>query len=216
MILALVLAAAVASSPVSVERREKGRTALDAERAFAVAAQKDGQWTAFRRFAADDATMFVPQPTNAQAWLKDRKDPPRAIAWWPTASFVSCDGASAVNTRGWRRPDGNVGYFSTVWERGTTGAWQWRVDGGDALKRARSRRTTSRRASCRPDPTTVAAVRYRDGETGEGMSADRTLAWRWHVAPDGARSFDAWMWNGRTMQTVIADRITIPPPPPIH
>jgi hypothetical protein len=50
-------------------------------------------------------------------------------------------------------------------------------------------------------------VRYRDGETGEGQSEDRTLAWRWHVAPDGSRSFDAWLWDGRRMRAVMADRI---------
>ena len=53
----------------------------------------------------------------------------------------------------------------------------------------------------------VAAVRYRDGETAEGQSEDRTLAWRWHVAPDGARSFDVWLWDGRRMRAVMADRI---------
>ena len=59
--------------------------------------------------------MFMPQPVNAQALLKDRKDPPKAVDWWPTASYISCDGKLAVNTGGWQRPDGSVGYFSTVW-----------------------------------------------------------------------------------------------------
>ena len=36
-------------------------TAIDAERAFAADAQKMGQWTAFRNYAADDAVMFVSQ-----------------------------------------------------------------------------------------------------------------------------------------------------------
>ena len=45
--------------------------------------------------------MFVPQPVNAHEFLKDRKDPPKAIDWWPTASYISCDGSLAVNTGGW-------------------------------------------------------------------------------------------------------------------
>ena len=196
MILAVLLAAATPS-------------AADAERAFASAAQA-GQWTAFRRFAADDAVMFVPNAANAQAWLKDRKDPPYSVLWWAAESYVACNGNAAVNTGPWMRPWAKaVGYFSTVWLRQPGGGWKWTMDGGDALgtPRPAGDGPKIRRASCKGSPSTVAAVRYRDGETGEGQSEDRTLAWRWHVAPDGARSFDAWLWNGRRMQSVVADRV---------
>lgn len=185
-------------------------TAAGAERAFAAAAQTDGQWTAFRRFATDDATMFVPQPINAQAFLKDRKDPPAPVYWWAADSYVSCDGDHAANTGPWiRAAEKSVGYFSTVWARQPDGGFKWMVDGGDGLSRARPAGDTPRihHASCAGSPGTVAAVRYRDGQTGEGQSADRTLAWRWHVAPDGARSFEVWLWDGRAMRPVIADRI---------
>lgn len=196
MILAFLLAAATPG-------------AADAERAFASAAQA-GQWTAFRRFAADDAVMFVPKAINAQAWLKDRKDPPYAVLWWAADSYVACDGNAAVNTGPWMRPWAKaVGYFSTVWLRQPGGGWKWTMDSGDALgtPRPAGDGPKIRRASCKGSPSTVAAVRYRDGETGEGQSEDRTLAWRWHVAPDGARSFDAWLWDGRQMKSVVADRI---------
>jgi len=183
--------------------------AADAERAFASAAQS-GQWTAFRRFAADDAVMFVPRATNAQAWLKDRKDPPYSVLWWAADSYVACNGNAAVNTGPWMRPWAKaVGYFTTVWLRQPDGGWKWTMDSGDALATPRPAGDGPkiRRASCKGSPSTVAAVRYRDGETGEGQSEDRTLAWRWHVAPDGTRSFDAWLWDGRRMQSVVADRI---------
>ena len=49
MIFSLLLAAATVP-----------QTAIDAERAFAADAQKNGQWTAFRHWASDRATMFVP------------------------------------------------------------------------------------------------------------------------------------------------------------
>ena len=194
MILALMLAAAAPG-------------AADAERAFASAAQK-GQWAAFRAFAAEDAVMFVPKATNAQAWLKDRAEPAYPVSWWAADSFVACDGGAAVNTGPWMRPK-SVGYFSTVWLRQPGGGWKWTMDSGDALAAARPAGEGPKihRASCKGNPSTVAAVRYRDGDTGEGQSEDRTLAWRWHVAPDGARSFDAWFWDGREMRSVIADRI---------
>jgi hypothetical protein len=112
MILALLLAAA-----------EPPMTAIDAERAFVADAQKLGQWTAFRKYAADDAVMFVPQQVNAQAFLKDRKDPPASVYWWPGKSFVSCDGSYAVNTGPWVRQYGKaVGYFTTVWKRQPDGS----------------------------------------------------------------------------------------------
>ena len=76
-------------------------TAIDAERAFAADAQRRGQWTAFRATATEEAVMFVPQPVNAQAFLKDKADPPQPLKWWPASSFVSCDGNLAVNHGPW-------------------------------------------------------------------------------------------------------------------
>ena len=105
MIAALLLAAATT-------------TAIDAELAFARDAQRIGQWSAFRKYADRDAVMFTPQATWARDFLKDRKDPPKAISWRPAHSFASCDGRTAVNTGPWWRADGKLGgYFTTVWQR---------------------------------------------------------------------------------------------------
>ena len=184
MIAALLLAA-VAEPQVSA-------SAIDAERAFAADAQTIGQWTAFRKYAAKEALMFTPQPTAASVFLKDRKDPPQAIDWWPTASYVSCDGMTAVNTGGWKRPDGSVGYFTTVWQKQADGSWKWLVDGGDALKMARPavKKPVVRRAACHrtafvppvgvaPSPGVVA-----DPERW-GLSRDGSLLWHWRTDPDG-------------------------------
>ena len=201
----LLLAAAVPAAP----------TAADAERDFARAAQIDGQWTAFRRYATEDATMFAPQPVKTQAFLKDRRDPKVAIAWWAADSYVSCDHRHAANTGPWFRAAQQAsGYFSTIWAKQGNGGWKWLVDGGDSLTSARPAGDGPRvhKAACTGHPSDVVAVRYANGETGEGLSADRTLAWRWHVAPDGARSFDVWLWDGRRMRSVIADRIAAPTP----
>ena len=64
------------------------QTAADAERAFAGAAQAEGQWTAFRRYATEDSVMFARQPVKTQAFLKDRKDPPAALMWWAADSYM--------------------------------------------------------------------------------------------------------------------------------
>ena len=113
MIAALLLAAA------------QPMTAIDAERAFADDARTLGQWTAFRKWSTDDALMFVPQPVNAHEFLKDRKDPPVPVFWWPGRSYLSCDGSFAVNTGPWVRDGGKaVGYFTTVWKRQPDGGWK--------------------------------------------------------------------------------------------
>ncbi|MDB5673142.1 MAG: hypothetical protein JWM65_124 [Sphingomonas bacterium] len=192
-------------------------TPIEAERAFAADAQTLGQWTAFRKWAADDATMFVPKPVKTQVFLKDRRDPPKAIEWWPTASFISCDGSLAVNTGGWKRPDGTVGYFSTVWQRQADGGWKWIVDGGDTLTTPRERPTTpvTKSATC-PNTRMLLGmqVESRGDTVGQGRSKDGTLFWDWVVNPDGKRSFSAWIWDGRKIRSVIADHIAAPPPAP--
>jgi hypothetical protein len=183
-------------------------TPVEAERAFAADAKAIGQWTAFRKWSTDDAVMFVPQPTNAHEFLKDRKDPPRVIDWWPTASWISCDGTLAVNTGGWTRPDGSVGYFSTVWQRQPDGGWKWTVDGGDGLKKARPRGEPKVvRASCKG----IQPILVLGTPVGEGGSADRSLFWKWAVKKDGSRRFQAYLWNGRDFRPVIDDKIAAPP-----
>lgn len=113
MIRCILLAAVLALG--SCTAAETGPTAVDAERAFAEDAQKQGQWTAFRKWAAPDALMFTPQPIRAHEFLEGLTDPREPVRWWPGESYVSCDGGFAVNTGPWVRDGGeSVGYFTTV------------------------------------------------------------------------------------------------------
>ena len=98
-------------------RRAAPSRVIAAELAFARAAQEKGQWSAFAEYATEDAVMFVPQPTNAQAWLKGRANPPQAVRWQPHQVWSSCDGSLAVAKGALQRPDGSAGYFTTVWAR---------------------------------------------------------------------------------------------------
>lgn len=191
------------------------QTPVEAERAFAADAKSIGQWTAFRKWSTDDATMFVPQPVKAHDFLKDRKDPPAAIDWWPIASYVSCDGKTAANTGGWRRPDGSVGYFTTIWQQQKDGRWKWVVDGGDTLSVARERPAEPKvlRASCARTGPIVSSILFTPGaKLGDGASADGTLSWHWQVTPDGARMFMVWLDDGSSEKVpmVIGDDIPAP------
>ena len=181
------------------------QSAVDAERAFAAMAQTEGQWTAFRAYAAPDAIMFTPEAGKAQAFLKDFKDPPVPVMWWPGEAWISCDGSLAVNTGPWVRPGGrSVGYFTTVWARQPDGSWKWLLDHGDVLARPRPAGETvrPRRAACSPAPTA--------GEDGRRYSADRTLRWSFTVAADQSRTVAAELWTGRTYETVLHDRVAAP------
>lgn len=189
-------------------------TAIDAERAFAADAQAKGQWTAFRAWAADDAVMFVPQPTNAQAWLKGRADPKRSVKWWPTASYVSCDGRIAVNTGGWTRSDGTFGYFSTVWTVANDGRWKWVMDHGDELSIPRKKPNHPKvvRAKCsgRAHIDRGGLVISGSGNDDFYVARDETLNAGYFVRPTGERSFFTVIWTGHNYKTVINDVVAAP------
>jgi hypothetical protein len=201
MITALLLAAAAP-------------TAIDSEYAFAGDAQRIGQWTAFAKWADRDAVMFTPQAVWAQGFLKDRKDPAKAIRWWPAHSFVSCDGRTAVNTGPWVRPDNSHGYFTTVWQR-SGATWRWVYDGGDGLKGPlpAQLRPQVHRAACRgkhlgapvipPPPLTPKEARTTPNDHGRGESADKTLGWDWKVDKNGGRKFRVFLWNGMRYAQVL-------------
>lgn len=187
-------------------------SAIEAERAFAADAQKSGQWTAFRKSATRDALMFVPQPVNAQAWLKGRKDPPAAVFWWPGRSYVSCDGNFAINTGPWVRDWGkSVGYFTTVWVRQPNGQWKWTYDAGDAEDFARGEggdiKPVIAKCGAVPKPGSPALELAGPGVTGAGASRDGSVRYAWKVTPEGAREFRAWLWDGKVMQPVITDKV---------
>jgi hypothetical protein len=210
MIVALLLAASVP-------------TAVDAELAFARDAQRIGQWTAFRKYADRDAVMFTPQAVWVQPFLKGKADPPKAIAWRPAHSFVSCDGRTAVNTGPWFGRDGKPGgFFTTVWQRSGR-QWHWVYDGGGPLGGglSDSLRPRTHRASCArrapgapivpPPPLTPKQARTSPEDNGRGQSADKTLGWDWKVDKDGGRKFRVYQWNGLRYAQVLMNDVPASP-----
>ena len=135
--------------------------AAEAERAFAAMAQRSGQWSAFRAFAAPDAIMMAPEKVNAQAFLAPLKDPPRAVMWWPARAITSCDGTLAISTGPWVREGGKAtGTFTTVWRRQPDGGWKWLFDHGRDTPHAVSAgdQVTVRQPQCDPVATTPPLV----------------------------------------------------------
>ena len=172
------------------------------ELAFARAAQEKGQWTAFRDYAADNAMMFLPQPVAAKDWLKKQANPAQAVAWQPHAVWSSCDGSLAVTKGAWQRPNGKVGYFTTVWRRQKNGSYKWELDQGDALVQplAAPEMIAGEVADCsKASPPDIPSAAGRT----VGWSKDKTLQWIVEVKADNSRSFKVNRWTGSRYEEVL-------------
>ena len=195
-----------------------------AERAFARAVQDKGQWTAFAEYAAEDAVMFVPQAVKAHDWLAGRADPPQGVRWQPHEVWMSCDGSLAVTRGGWQRPDGSVGYFTTVWALAAgQGEYRWILDQGDALTAPLEAPEavaetvgdcpfTGSAGMAEADLRNLDTEALNGGATtvGSGWSADGTLAYRYSVQPSGARKFAVLIVKGGRVQEVINSEVAAP------
>ena len=95
------------------------------ERAFARMAREKGTWTAFRRYATDDALWPSPGLVGVQQSLKDTPDPAQPVIWGPDAAWSSCDGSLAVTTGEAMFPSGRKSRFLTVWQRQSDGEIVW-------------------------------------------------------------------------------------------
>lgn len=213
--LALTLLALVGARP-PMRYQPDPSSVFAAELAFNRLAQQKGQWTAFRETAADEAVMFVPQRVLAKQWLKGRADPPAPVSWTPSTIYVSCDGNLAASTGGWKRPDGSVGYFTTIWQRDKKGEWKWIMDHGDTLASAREapefligKVATCKRGRAGDSPRPAAPPPGRKAAKGETPPAprDESLSWNADVAADGSRRVTVRMWNGTDYDMVIDDRV---------
>ncbi len=211
---ACALALAGCSTPGARDRYDRLLTptanpsdVVATELAFARAAQEDGQWTAFREFATDDAVIFGRNGAiEAQPWLKAQKDPEQAVAWEPYAVWSSCDGSLAVTQGGFREPNGRVGVFNTVWQRQRNGAYKWVFDFGFPTEGPPA------------EPEIIAAEVAKCGEpalliTGDGagtkFSRDKTLAWHFELLEGGTRTFNVFISSADGTKRAI--EISAPP-----
>ena len=183
------------------------------ELAFARTAQERGQWTAFRQFAAREAVMFVPEPVNAQEWLRRQTDPPQAVQWQPHQVWSSCDGTIAATRGAWQRPDGSHGFFTTIWQRQDRGVYRWVLDHGDSTDEplAAPEMIAATTADCGGTPATGSDLpMFASGKIqpfASKASDDHTLLWSYNTTPDGSREVIAMLWNGTEYEMVVEDRI---------
>jgi hypothetical protein len=185
--------------------------AIAAELAFAQFAQTKGQWTAFRETATNDAVMFVPQPVQAQAFLKNRANPAAAVKWQPHQVWSSCDGTISVTRGAWQGSRG-TGLFTTVWQRQKDGSLKWVADQGEDLAAplAAPDMISARVATCKPAaPAVITAGAPTDRRRGQ--SDDGTLRWTTTVAADCSRRYTVNLWNGVKFEEVFTHAFAAPP-----
>ncbi|PZU11581.1 hypothetical protein [Sphingomonas sp.] len=181
-----------------------GQPVEQAERAFASAAQTDGQWTAFRRFMAPGALILTDGPVDAAKFLAPLKDPRVAIMWWPARTVTSCDGSLAFSTGPWRSARGH-GRFLTIWQRQPDGGWKWLYDGGGADEPGGSlagdRAFATRGVRCRrlPPPPEM------PGALAGGASRDGSL--RWSLTKDGVAYRMRVLASVTGRWEIVADRV---------
>lgn len=240
-LLGVVILAVSLSSPAYAQRRreqrplppvgEPGKVAA-ADLNFARAAREEGQWTAFRQFAAIGAIMHGENgPIEAAPWLAAQKDPDKSLQWGPTAVWSSCDGSLAVSFGRFQTAEGLFGNYTTVWELQSDREYKWVYDVGtlddpqplpppdppvddedtiivSGLAIIDGKVADCRRSGDAPPPPAL-FVGAADSQRGGGMSRDSTLLWRWVHAPDGTRSVEVDYLREGTWQQAM--EFTIPP-----
>ena len=195
------------------------------ELAFSRAAQEDGQWTAYAAYADEDAIMFAPQPVKALTWLSGRADPEQAVRWQTHQVWVSCDGSLAVTRGGWERPNGSVGYFTTVWaqQESQGDGYRWVLDQGDTLAEPLAAPDaveesvadcpwTGSRGMSEDELESLDSEALGAGANlaGSGWSADGTLAYRYAVQDSGAREFVVFFVKGGRVREIIHSEVAAP------
>ncbi|OYX65756.1 MAG: hypothetical protein B7Y88_07555 [Sphingomonadales bacterium 32-64-17] len=201
-------------------RADPGRVAA-ADFAFARMARDEGQWTAFREYAAPGARMVVGgEAVDANQWLAGRPDPAQAIEWAPREVWSSCDGSLAVSFGRYRDAEGVIGRYATVWQRRRDGSYRWTYDIGtpdvpqppprppeaepdeDTIIVGALQAITASTADCEQGADRPARPA---GDSSEALtrSRDGTLAWRVdQTGPESWRMVVEWQRGGQWQEAL--------------
>ena len=200
---------------------------------YARAAKELGQYTAAGQFVAPGAVYHGRNgPVSAAAMLGTLGgDPETSVAWGPKAVVISCDATLAVSQGRYQEPQGIVGNYVTVWERGPEREYLWiyGVDGPDVTQPAKREIEDLEKGAiivtaidsvqgmiadcpkrCEAVPAPLAVLLAEDNPGGGGMSPDGTLRWRWEHKADGTKHIMAeYLYQGE-WQTAIEEELTSP------
>jgi hypothetical protein len=204
------------------------------ELAFARAAREEGQWAAYRRFAAPGAQVqWGEGSASAESWLAGRTNSFAPDRWLPREAWSSCDGSAVVVAGTSTDLAGNWSRYTRVWERQPGGTFRWaytRSLPDPQLTRARQEREQQNAAdealgddAIRVEAANFIRARVADcsapavlptGDApanstgvGTGISKDRTLRWVWAGSAAASGSFVAYSWNGTGWDAVHSEPV---------
>lgn len=127
------VATAAAAKPAHISE------VVEAERAFARAAQTDGVNAAFLRHSAPDSLVFQPGPKPARAALASNPLPPVPLSWWPVYAGIAASGDLGFTTGPFVAGSGERrghGWYFTIWRRQADGSLRWVLDHGPPTREA--------------------------------------------------------------------------------
>ena len=135
----LALAVLIAAPLDAAARPAQVGEVVEAERAFARAAQTDGAHAAFVRYSAPDGIVFQPGPVPVKQALAAHPLPPVPLKWWPVYAGIAASGDLGFTTGpfvvGSAERQGHGWYF-TIWRRQADGSWRWLLDHGPPTREA--------------------------------------------------------------------------------
>ena len=193
--------------------------------AFSRAARDDGQWTAYREYAADDAVMFVPDAVDAREWLAQQQNPAEPLQWQPHMVWSSCDGTLAVTQGAWQIGSSRNGKYLTVWRRQEDGGYKWVQTQADTTTQplVAPEMVQTEVADCATgteDPslaiqaTNVSARDQRmkgPGQFYDNSSRDNTLFLNMFAQTDLARHWSLYVMKGGVLTQVLSGDLPAPP-----
>lgn len=119
------------------------RSLVNAEKAFAADALKNGTNAAFLKYSAPDALVFRPNPINAKKFYASAPDM-KNLNWGPSFARVARSGDLGFTSGGYI-VDGEqktYGHYLSVW-RVKEGVWQLILDLGTETNKPLKKQTTS-------------------------------------------------------------------------
>lgn len=193
-----------------------GAPVVAADRAFAQAMQRQGEWTAFRAASLPQSEMFVPQRVKVLEFGKDRPDPPRATRWNVEQAWISCDGTVGVSYGRWSLPGSSQrGWYEAIWVQLRGGQYRLLLHraGAEPRKLSSHPGLKGMRAACSGGamPFPIAAPDVGT-DLKLGASHDQTLTWSSAVNREGALRIVVTLWDGARHTTVLEDVAPAPAP----
>jgi ketosteroid isomerase-like protein len=191
--LPLVLAALLAASLATAAPPAGIGEVVEAERAFARAAQTGGVNSAFLQYSAPDGLVFQPGPKLARAALEANPIPAVPLNWWPVYAGIAASGDLGFTTGPYVAGSGEReghGWYFTIWRRQPDGSWRWVIDHGPPTREAAPFGPEAKVTALPPGrraPNTRAfdTVKAEEARLAQALAADARTALPRFLASDG-------------------------------